>query len=101
VQEKSRSFYEVYSLQMSDKVPEDYREISFVCLCPDGCFESPGTVNIVCRTASKKVPGLEDCHFHQQRTANYAANQAPSDLFASRYAMYLWIVLTIGVQHNA
>jgi hypothetical protein len=58
VQEKGRSYYELYSLQRSEEVPEDYREIDFVCLRPDGCFESSSTVSIVCRTASKKVPGL-------------------------------------------
>ena len=32
--------------------------------------------------------------------ADYAANQAMSTLFASRWTMYLWNVLTIGVWHN-
>ena len=30
VQEKGRSYYEVYSLQRTEEVPEDYKEISFV-----------------------------------------------------------------------
>ena len=64
VQEKGRSYYEIYSLQRSEEVPEDYREIDFVCLRPDGCFESFSTVSIVCRTALKKIPGLEGFHFH-------------------------------------
>ena len=67
VQEKGRSYYELYSLQRSEEVPEDYREIDFVCLRPDGCFESSSTVGIACRTASKKIPGLEGFHFHQLR----------------------------------
>ena len=36
VQEKGRSYYEVYSLQRSEEVPEDYKEIDFVCLRPFG-----------------------------------------------------------------
>jgi integrase len=84
VQEKGRSYYELYSLQRSEEVPEDYREINFVCLRPDGCFESSSTVSIVCRTASKKVPGLEGFHFHQLRhtfTSNLLSNgAAPKDV---------------------
>ena len=84
VLEKGRSYYEIYSLQMSEEVPEEYREISFVCLRPDGCFESPSTVSIVCRTASKKVPGLEGFHFHQLRhtfTSNLLrGGAAPKDV---------------------
>ena len=46
VQEKGRSYYELYSLQRSEEVPVDYREIDFVCLRPDGCFESSSTVGM-------------------------------------------------------
>ncbi len=84
VQEKGRSYYEVYSLQRSEEVPEDYKEIDFVCLRPDGCFESASTVSIACRTASKKIPGLEVFHFHQLRhtfTSNLLSNgAAPKDV---------------------
>ena len=84
VQEKGRSYYEVYSLQRSEEVPEDYKEIDFVCLRPDGCFESPSTVSIACRTVSKKIPGLEGFHFHQLRhtfTSNLLSNgAAPKDV---------------------
>lgn len=84
VQEKGRSYYELYSLQRSEEVPKDYREIDFVCLRPDGCFESSSTVSIVCRTASKKIPRLEGFHFHQLRhtfTSNLLSNgAAPKDV---------------------
>ena len=84
IQEKGRSYYEVYSLQRSEEVPEDYKEIDFVCLRPDGCFESSSTVSIACRTASKKIPGLEGFHFHQLRhtfTSNLLSNgAAPKDV---------------------
>ena len=60
------------------------KEIDFVCLRPDGCFESSSTVGIACRTASKKLPGLEGFHFHQLRhtfTSNLLSNgAAPKDV---------------------
>ena len=84
VQEKGRSYYELYSVPQSEEVPEDYKELSFVCLRPDGCYESASTVSLVCRTASKKVPRLEGFHFHQLRhtfTSNLLANgAAPKDV---------------------
>ena len=67
VKEKDRTYYEVYSLPRTEEVPDGYKEISFVCLRPDGAFESPSTVGIMCRAARKKVDGLEDFHFHQLR----------------------------------
>ena len=64
--------------------PEGYRELSFVCLRPDGAIETPGTVGIMCRQAKKKVPGLEDFHFHMLRhtfTSNLLSNgAAPKDV---------------------
>lgn len=84
VKEKDRTYYEVYSLPRTEEIPDEYNEISFVCLRPDGAFESPSTVGIMCRTASKKVEGLEDFHFHMLRhtyTSNLLANgAAPKDV---------------------
>ena len=60
------------------------QELSFVCLRPDGAFEAPSTVGIMCRTARKKVEGLEDFHFHMLRhtyTSNLLSNgAAPKDV---------------------
>lgn len=67
VKEKDRTYYEVYSLPRAEEVPEGYKELSFVCLRPDGAFEAPSTVGIMCRTARKKLEGLEDFHFHMLR----------------------------------
>ena len=67
VKEKDRTYYEVYSLPRTEEIPEGYKEISFVCLRPDGAYEAPSTVGIMCRTASRKVEGLEGFHFHQLR----------------------------------
>ncbi len=84
VKEKDRVYYEVYGLQRTEEVPEGYKEISFVCLRPDGTYESPSTVGIMCRTARGKIDGLEDFHFHTLRhtyTSNLLANgAAPKDV---------------------
>lgn len=84
VKEKDRTYYEVYSLPRTDEIPEGYKEISFVCLRPDGAYESPSTIGIMCRTASRKVEGLEGFHFHQLRhtfTSNLLSNgAAPKDV---------------------
>ena len=84
VSDKGRMYYEVYTLQNTENVPEDYEEISFACLRPDGAVEYPTTVSIVCRTARKKIKGLEDFHFHMLRhtyTSNLLSNgAAPKDV---------------------
>ena len=78
------TYYEVYSLQRTEEVPEDYKEISFVCLRADGAYEAPSTVGIMCRAAKKKVKGLEDFHFHTLRhtyTSNLLSGGAkPKDV---------------------
>ena len=84
VKEKDRTYYEVYTLPRNDKVPEGYKEISFVCLRPDGAYESPSTIGIMCKRASQKVEGLDGFHFHQLRhtfTSNLLSNgAAPKDV---------------------
>ena len=84
VQEKGRSYYEVYTMPRSEVAPEGYEEIDFVCLRSDGAIETPGTVSLMCRTAAKKVPGLEGFHFHRLRhtfTSNLLSNgAAPKDV---------------------
>ena len=84
VKEKDRNYYEVYTLSRNEKIPEGYKEISFVCLRPDGAYESPSTIGIMCKRASKKVKGLEGFHFHQLRhtfSSNLLSNgAAPKDV---------------------
>jgi len=62
----------------------DYKEISFVCLRPDGCLELPTTLGTVCRKVAKTLEGFEGFHFHQLRhtyTSNLLANgAAPKDV---------------------
>ena len=77
VKEKDRTYYEVYTLPRNEKVPEGYKEISFVCLRPDGAYELPSTIGIMCKRARKKVEGLDGFHFHQLRhtfTSNLLSN---------------------------
>lgn len=66
-QEKNRVHYEYYSLDGTQEVLPDYTEISFVCLRSDGRLELPSTVEIACRSASRRVPELEGFHFHTLR----------------------------------
>ena len=84
VTEKNRVHYEYYNLSMTEDTPEDYTEISFVCLREDGCLELPATVETACRTAARKVPELEEFHFHTLRhtyTTNLLSNGAqPKDV---------------------
>ena len=65
-------------------MPEGYKEISFVCLRPDGAIETPSTVSIMCRKAKEKVESLADFHFHMLRhtfTSNLLSNgAAPKDV---------------------
>lgn len=55
-----------------------------MCLRPDGAIELPGTVSEVCKTAARKIPGLEGFHFHQLRhtfMSNLPSNgAAPKDV---------------------
>ena len=84
VTEKNRVHYEYYNLPMTEDAPEDYTEISFVCLREDGCLELPDTVETACQTAARKVPELEGFHFHTRRhtyTTNLLSNGAqPKDV---------------------
>ncbi len=84
VQDKNRVYYEYYSLETTQDIPADYNEISFVCLRPDGCIETPSTLGIVCRTLAKKLNGFEGFHFHRLRhtyTSNLLSNgAAPKDV---------------------
>ena len=77
-------YYEYYHLAGTQEVPADYKEISFVCLRPDGSLELPSTLGIACRSVSKKLEGFEDFHFHQLRhtyTSNLLSNgAAPKDV---------------------
>lgn len=79
VKEKNRVHYELYHLDGTADIPLDYQEINLVCIRPDGAYESPSTVGIVCRTVKAKLPGFENFHFHALRhtyTTNLLSNGA-------------------------
>lgn len=84
VKEKNRTYYEVYSLPRTETPPEDYTQVSFVCLRPDGAYEAPATVSSVCRYSRKKIGNMYDFHFHLLRhtyTTNLLSHgAAPKDV---------------------
>ena len=84
VKEKNRTYYEVYSLPVSEHPPEGYQAISLVCVRQDGRYESPATVSNMCQTAKKRLDGMESFHFHQLRhtfTSNLLSyGAAPKDV---------------------
>ncbi len=84
VKEKNRVHYELYHLDGTKDLPLGYQEINLVCIRPDGTYESPSTVGIVCRTIKAKLPGFENFHFHALRhtyTTNLLSNGAqPKDV---------------------
>ena len=96
-----RDSYEYYHLDGTQEVPADYKEISFVCLRPDGSLELPSTLGIVCRSVSKKLEGFEDFHFHQLRhtyTSNLLSNGAVS--YTHLYCKKIWtglLILTVFI----
>lgn len=67
VLEKNRNYYEYYSLNGTQEVPEDYHSIDFVCRRNDGSLMRSFTLTTVCKKISEKLPGFEDFHFHLLR----------------------------------
>lgn len=84
VKEKNRIHYEFYHLSGIEPVPDDYKEIDFVCKREDGSLEIPATISDACRSAANHVPELEGFHFHMLRhtyTTNMLVNGAmPKDV---------------------
>ncbi len=84
VKEKDRSYYEVYSLPRTEEAPQDYKEISLVCIKPDGAYVPVGTLGATCRKVGEKIEGLQGFHFDQLRhtfTSNLLSNgAAPKDV---------------------
>ncbi len=65
--EKGRIHYDLYSLQNTEKIPEDYEELFLVCLRHDGSYEATTTLSNICQLIRKNLEGLENFHFHQLR----------------------------------
>ncbi len=68
VNEKDRTYYEVYSLPRTEQNFEDYKEVSFVCIRPDSVYEALNTVRLMYRKASRKVAGLGGTSFSSTPT---------------------------------
>ena len=80
VREKNRVYYELYSLDGTQEVPEDYTEISLVCVRQDGMYLGREALDWMCRSIRKHLKGFENFHFHSLRhtyTSNLLANGAP------------------------
>ena len=81
---KNRTYYYLHSQPVTSSVPEEYNDISLVCLRPDGTLEAPRTITGMCLTLKKRIEGLEDFHFHQLRhtyTSKLLSNgAAPKDV---------------------
>ena len=80
VKEKNRIHYELYSLDVTQEVPEDYKEISLVCVRKDGMYLGTDALSNMCSSIAKHVDGLEHFHFHLLRhtfTSNLLASGAP------------------------
>ncbi|MBR0093068.1 MAG: site-specific integrase [Lachnospiraceae bacterium] len=84
-EEKGRKYYDLHTQDGTAPVPEEWNEIDFVCLRPDGALELPATVSEMCRSARKKLDKVSDeFHFHTLRhtyTSNMlAGGAAPKDV---------------------
>ena len=63
VKDKNRVYYEFYHLDGTENVPEDYKEISFVCLRPDGSLELPSTLELFAGRLLRNWMDLKDFIF--------------------------------------
>ncbi len=67
VREQKRTYFDYYSLDSSEKVPEDFEEIDFVCRFKDGRLVKPSMLETTCMRVAKKIPELKGFHFHLLR----------------------------------
>ncbi len=79
---KTECTMNIYHLDGTENVPEDYKEISFVCLRPDGSLELPSTLGIVCRKIAQKLDGFEGfpfspvaTHLHKQPSGKWSSTK--------------------------
>lgn len=77
---KNRTYYDVHCLPVTEKVLEEFNELSLVCIRHNGAFVSQRSISDMCITLRKKVDGLGDFHFHRLRhtySTKLIANGAP------------------------
>ena len=58
VKEKNRIHYELYSLDGTQEVSEDYKEISLVCVRKDGMYLGTDALSNMCSSIAKHVQEL-------------------------------------------
>lgn len=84
ITEKGREYFELHSFKNDEKIPDEFKEISLVCVRKNGKPELPDTISIMCRSVRKQIEGLEDFHFHTLRhtyTSNLlSAGAAPKEV---------------------
>ena len=61
---QNRVYYELYSLDGTQEVLEDYTEISLVCVRQDGMYLGMEALDWICRSIKKHLKGFENFHFH-------------------------------------
>ena len=67
VREKNRIYYEYYSFDGTQEIPENYKSIDFVCRFKEGNLIRPCTLGTTCKRISNKIQELEGFHFHTLR----------------------------------
>ena len=65
--ENNRTYYDVYTMNVSEETPQEYFELDFVCKRHDGAYSKPESVRGMCQTLRKKFDGVEKFGFHKLR----------------------------------
>ena len=93
------SYYDLYALDGTQSIHDDYTSVSFVCRHSDGKFISPQLVGNTCLRSSREIEGLDGFHFHSLRhtfTSNLLAKSAaPKDV--QELLEHFGVNLTINV----
>ena len=89
VREKNRVYYELYSLDGTQEVPEDYTEISLVCVRQDGMYLGREALDWMCRSIRKHLKGFENFHFHSLRHTYTSNLNQPYALWLYEFRIYL------------
>lgn len=67
VSENHRDYYELYCFQKGEVVPDYMHQINFVCRQGNGSFLKPRTVQNMCISVRRSLPGIDHFHFHSLR----------------------------------
>lgn len=82
--DRNRTYYDVHCLPVTEKVSEEFNELSLVCVRHNGAFVSQRSVSDMCITLRKKIEGIGNFHFHKFRhtysTKLIASGAPPKDV---------------------